>query len=188
MIPSKEVIADGILAANQKIYDLNQQQQRAGSGRMGTTLVMALVRNNQIAIAHVGDSRLYRFSAAKGLEQLTIDHEVGQREIQQGVDPNIAYSRLDAYQLTQALGPRNTDFVSPDIQFINLQEDTIFILGSDGLTDNDFLETNWKTHVAPMLDSEADLHRGVAQLIDLANEFNGHDNITAIAIRVLVQG
>ena len=79
---------------------------RSGSGRMGTTLVMAVVVNHQVVVAHVGDSRLYRLTRQKGLQQITVDHEVGQREIQRGIDPDIAYSRPDAYQLTQALGPR----------------------------------------------------------------------------------
>ncbi len=43
--------------------------------------------------------------ASRGLQQVTVDHEVGQREIQRGVDPETAYLRPDAYQLTQALGP-----------------------------------------------------------------------------------
>ena len=187
MLPDEGSIRQAVLSANQAIYDLNQEDRRSGSGRMGTTLVMALVNNDQIAVAHVGDSRLYRFTQSQGLEQITVDHEVGQREIQRGQDPKIAYSRPDAYQLTQALGPRPENFVQPDIQFLAIEEDSLFILASDGLTDNDLLENHVSSHLEPLLNSEADLNQGVQELIALGNDYNGHDNITAIVIQAIVK-
>lgn len=186
-LPSEEVIRTGVMLANQAIYTLNQQNDRSGSGRMGTTLVLMLVQDTQAAIAHVGDSRLYRFSRRRGLEQLTVDHEVGQREIQRGVEPAIAYARPDAYQLTQALGPRDDSFVNPDVQFIELNEDLLLLLCSDGLTDNNLLDKYAETHLLPLLSFQTNLEQGVNQLIDLANEHNGHDNITAIVVRTKVR-
>jgi protein phosphatase len=186
-LPSEGTIREAILQANEVIYDINQQEMRKGSSRMGTTLVMAMIYDTEVAVAHVGDSRLYRFSREGGLEQITLDHEVGQREINRGVEPEIAYGRPDAYQLTQALGPRDENFVMPDIQFFNLSDDTLLILASDGLTDNQLLENNWQTHLEPLLDKQANLELGVNKLIDLANQYNGHDNITAIVIRALVK-
>ena len=186
-LPSEDSIREAIHLANKAIYDTNQQNARSGSGRMGTTLVLVLVEDTKVAIAHVGDSRLYRLSRKLGLEQVTVDHEVGQREIQRGVEPTLAYSRPDAYQLTQALGPRDEQFVRPDVQFIELNEDTLLILCSDGLSDNDLLETHWQTHLLPLLSSRANLDQGLMQLIDLANQHNGHDNITAVIIRAKVR-
>lgn len=186
-LPSEATIREAILQANQAIYDINQQEVRSGSARMGTTLVMALVRNTKVAIAHVGDSRIYCFSRSRGLQQLTVDHEVGQREIKRGVDPLMAYSRPDAYQLTQALGPRDEDYVKADVRFLELEEDSLLILASDGLTDNNVLESYWESHIAPILERQINLEEGVEALIDLANEENGHDNITVIAIAAHVQ-
>lgn len=186
-LPSEASIREAVQLANQAIYDINQKNARSGSGRMGTTLVLLLTQGNQIAVAHVGDSRLYSLSRRKGLEQVTTDHDVGQREIQRGVEPSIAYARPDSYQLTQALGPRDEHFVNPDVQFLEMNEDTLLLLCSDGLADNDLLETHWRTHLEPLLSSQANLERGVAQLIDLANQYNGHDNITALAIRMKVR-
>ncbi len=185
--PGEESIRESIRLANQAIYDVNQEDARSGIGRMGTTLVMVLVQNTKVAIAHVGDSRLYRLSRKRGLSQVTVDHEVGQREIQRGVEPSIAYGRPDAYQLTQALGPRDEYFVNPDVQFLELNEDTLLILCSDGMSDNDLLETHWQANVAPLLSSRTNLDQGVSQLIDLANQHNGHDNITVLAIRAKVR-
>lgn len=186
-LPEKEAILEGVLAANQKIYDINQQNDRSGSGRMGTTLVMALVRDTKVAIAHVGDSRIYRITRKHGIEQLTTDHEVGQREIQRGVEPAVAYARPDAYQLTQALGPRSNNFVKPDINFLEINEDTLLLLCSDGLSDNDLLETHFQTYLTPLISSKADLDRGLQELIDFANHHNGHDNITGLLVRLKVR-
>jgi protein phosphatase len=186
-LPTEAIIREAVRLANQAIYDVNQQDARSGVGRMGTTLVLVLVQDTQVAVAHVGDSRLYRVTRKRGLEQLTVDHEVGQREISRGVEPAIAYSRPDAYQLTQALGPRNENFINPDVQFMELNEDTLLVLVSDGLSDNDLLEHNWHTYLEPLLSSRANLESGVSDLVDLANQYNGHDNITAIAIRAKVR-
>jgi protein phosphatase len=113
-----------------------------------------------------------------------VDHEVGQREIQRGVEPAIAYARPDAYQLTQALGPRGSKDVVPSITSLPVMEDMLLLLCSDGLSDNDVLEHHVTTHVEPLLRSRHDLEEGVSQLIDLANEQNGHDNITALVVRL----
>ena len=185
LLPTEDAIREAVLLANQAIYDMNEQDARSGVGRMGTTLVMVLLQSTHVAVAHVGDSRLYRLSHKQGLEQVTVDHEVGQREILRGIEPEIAYGRPDAYQLTQALGPRDKNFINPDVQFLELHEDTLLLLASDGLSDNDLIEQHWHTHLEPLL-TEASLERGVSDLIDLANQYNGHDNITAVAIRVRV--
>ena len=186
-LPARDIILQSVKLANQAIYEVNQQQGRTGNGRMGTTLVLVLIQDTNIAVAHVGDSRLYKFTRKQGLEAVTQDHDVGQREIQRGVEPEIAYSRLDAYQLTQALGPRNEDFIKPDLQFLEINEDTLLLLSSDGLTDNDLVEKHCHTHLEPLIGSRANLERGVNDLIDLANQHNGHDNITAVAIRAKVR-
>ncbi|MGJ3251446.1 MAG: serine/threonine phosphatase [Elainellaceae cyanobacterium] len=183
-MPTEDMLREAIYLANQKIYELNQVNACHGSGRMGTTLVMLLVQDTKAAIIHVGDSRLYQLTRKRGLEQMTIDHEVGQREISRGVEPSMAYARPDAYQLTQALGPRDETFINPDIQFIDISEDTLFVLCSDGLTDNDALENHSIEYLEPMLSSQANLDEGINHLIELANHHNGHDNITIILARV----
>ncbi|KYC42994.1 serine/threonine protein phosphatase [Scytonema hofmannii PCC 7110] len=186
-MPPEGDIRQAVRQANKAIYDVNQKDFRSGVGRMGTTLVMVLVYDTQVAVAHVGDSRLYRVTRKGGLEQITVDHEVGQREISRGVEPSVAYARPDAYQLTQALGPRDDNYIIPDVKFLEINEDTLFILASDGLSDNNLLTLHWQTHLHPLLSSGANLEHGVKALIDLANNYNGHDNITAVVIRAKVR-
>ncbi|PSN20495.1 hypothetical protein C7271_01965 [filamentous cyanobacterium CCP5] len=183
-LPSKETLLQGVIAANQAIYQINQANASSGSGRMGTTLVMVLIQDTRAVVVHVGDSRLYTYTRRLGLSQVTTDHEVGQREIQRGVEPAIAYARPDAYQLTQALGPRSQKDLKPEISYIDIFEDTLFLLCSDGLSDNEVIERHCDTHIEPLLRSQADLEQGVTKLISLANEQNGHDNITAILVQV----
>ncbi|BBD64126.1 protein-serine/threonine phosphatase [Nostoc commune NIES-4072] len=186
-LPTEDSIREAVFLANEAIYKLNQQDARSGVGRMGTTLVMLLIQDTQVAVAHVGDSRLYRLTRKRGLEQVTVDHEVGQREITRGVEASIAYARPDAYQLTQALGPRDENSINPDVDFFEINEDTLLLLVSDGLSDNDLIETHWQTHLEPLLSSGVNLEQGVIDLIDLANQHNGHDNITGILIRAKVR-
>ena len=186
-LPGRDRLLEAVQCANQAIYDVNQQQGRTGNGRMGTTLVLVVIQDTNVAVIHVGDSRLYKFTRKQGLEMVTQDHDVGQREIQRGVEPELAYSRPDAYQLTQALGPRNEDFIKPDVKFLEINEDTLLLLSSDGLTDNDLVEKHCHTHIEPLISSRANLERGVNDLIDLANQHNGHDNITTVAIRAKVR-
>ncbi|MGF1600481.1 MAG: serine/threonine phosphatase [Thermosynechococcaceae cyanobacterium] len=177
-----------ILAANQVIFTANEaQQSRTNQDRMGTTLVLCVIEDSQVHFAHVGDSRMYALTGSRGLEQLTVDHEVGQQEIQRGVNPVVAYRRPDAYQLTQAIGPRQNREVSPDINAFTITEDTLLLLCSDGLTDNGLLETHASTHLVPLLRKEVGLQQGVSQLVNLANQYNGHDNVTVLAIRIKVQ-
>ncbi len=183
-LPDQTSITSGILFANNTLYQTNLSHSRSGNGRMGTTLVMALLQNTKCAIAHVGDSRIYRISRKHGLEQLTLDHEVGQREINRGVEPEIAYSRPDAYQLTQALGPRGNNLVRPEIKFMDITEDCLLLLCSDGLSDNDLLEKHWQTYLQPLISSSTNLDNGLFQLIEFADQYNGHDNITGILVRI----
>lgn len=186
-LPSEASIRAAIHAANQAVYNANEASDSLGSGRMGTTLVLVLIQNTRVVYAHVGDSRLYAYTRRQGLQQLTVDHEVGQLEVMRGVEPEIAYARPESYQLTQALGPKDNDYIYPEIAFYELQEDTLFLICSDGLSDYKLLEDHGAEKIGSLLSSRVSLEQGVNDLVHLANDLNGHDNITAIAIRAKVR-
>ena len=186
-LPEEAEVRAAINQANQAIYEKNQAEERTGSARMGTTLVMLLLKDTYAVVAHVGDSRLYRYTKRQGLQQITVDHEVGQREIRRGVDPATAYARPDAYQLTQALGPCDRDMLDPSFSYLSLTEDTLLLLCSDGLSDDGLLENHCATHIEPILRGYKDIDDGVSDLIELANEKNGHDNITALMVKLKVK-
>lgn len=185
-LPSEAVITEAVQLANQAIYEVNEKESRAGHERMGTTLVLLLLQGSEAVVAHVGDSRLYQYTRRTGLQQITTDHEVGQREMQQGIPHDIAYGRPDAYQLTQALGPRGKEDLRPSVSYLSFSEDTLLLLCSDGLSDNNLVEDHLESHIDPLLRGKKELETGINDLIDLGNEVNGHDNISAIAIRLKV--
>ncbi|MEL7331762.1 MAG: serine/threonine phosphatase [Cyanobacteria bacterium J06560_2] len=180
-LPDEKTVVEAVKLANQAIYEVNEQEGRAGHERMGTTLVVVLLQGTSAVVAHVGDSRLYRHSRRTGLSQVTTDHEVGQREIERGIDPEIAYARPDAYQLTQALGPRGKEDLAPSVSYLSFSEDTLLLLCSDGLSDNDVVEDYLDSHIDPLLRGKKTLDTGIDELVQLSNEVNGHDNITAVA-------
>ncbi len=185
-LPAAKVVTEGVKLANRAIYDINEKESRAGHERMGTTLVIVLLQGTEAMVAHVGDSRLYQHSRRVGLRQVTTDHEVGQREIQRGIPQEIAYARPDAYQLTQALGPRDSTDLKPSVSYLTFSEDTLLLLCSDGLSDNNLVEEYLKSHLDPILRGQKEIETGMDELIDLGNQVNGHDNISAIAIRAKV--
>ncbi len=185
-LPEESVVIAAVKLANQAIYDVNEQEERAGHERMGTTLVLVLLQGTNAVVAHVGDSRLYQYNRRMGLRQVTTDHEVGQREMQRGIPETVAYARPDAYQLTQALGPRDSEHLQPDVSYFQFVENTLLLLCSDGLSDNDVVENYLESHIDPLLKDKKELTSGLAELVDLANEVNGHDNISAIALQIKV--
>lgn len=185
-LPGEQKLREIIESANDAIYDRNEAEMRREVGRMGTTLVIMANYGAEVAIAHVGDSRIYQVTS-DNFFQITRDHEVANRLIDQGIDAETAYARPDAHQLTQAIGPSASFQIKPSIKFLRLSQPTLFLLCSDGLCDNDLVEQNWQTHLLPQLAERADLKTAVKALIDLANRFNGHDNITTILVNCQVE-
>jgi serine/threonine protein phosphatase PrpC len=184
-LPGKEKLKEIITIANQEVYNRNESELRRDVGRMGTTLVLLVIYGTEVAIAHIGDSRMYKVTA-DGLSQLTRDHEVANKLIDQGISEAIAFSRADAHQLTQALGPNSTESIDPTIAFFNLETPTLFLLCSDGLSDNEIVESHWQ-ELIPLLSPDSDLKAGVKSLVQLGNDLNGYDNISAILVHCLVE-
>ena len=193
-LPGEKKLNEIIGNANQAIFTKNENEKRQSLGRMGTTLVVLGIHDLDVVIAHVGDSRIYKVTnnpnpeseskpeAEPKLEQITRDHEVLNQLLDLGIEPEVAQSRPDAHQLTQALGPNPSDRLEPEIEFFTLTEPTLFLLCSDGMCDNDVVDDNWRSHLLPILNKEVDLQTGLDRLIELGNNVNGHDNLTAILV------
>lgn len=170
------------LVANESISQRNDSERRQDRQRMGTTLVMALVHAHEIYITHVGDSRVYRITRT-GCHQVTQDDDIASREVRLGY----AFYR-DAVQqpasgsLVQALGMGSSAILHPTVQRFILDEDCVFLLCSDGLSDNDRVEQYWETEIAPVLDGQIDLATVGQRLVNLGNTQNGHDNVTVALV------
>jgi len=173
-----EQIEQAVSVANDTICDQNNSQNREAQQRMGTTLVTALANNHEIYFTHVGDSRAY-WITRNGCYQLTLDDDLASRETRLGYALyRQALQKRGAGALVQALGMSSSQVLHPTTQRVVVDEDSIFLLCSDGLSDNELVEKYWETEILPILDQQTDLETVAQRLIHLANTENGHDNVT----------
>lgn len=162
---------------NASIYDsANSQPQYAG---MGTTLVVALFRDNRLSVAHIGDSRLYRLRDQK-LEQITRDHSLLQEQIDSGMLTREAARRSQNRNLvTRALGIEPK--VEAEIHTHDVLPGDIYLLCSDGL--NDMVEDEDIELTLSALG--ANLPLAANQLVQMANDNGGRDNVSVVLVKVV---
>ena len=162
--------------ANDVISQRNDDEHRHGRQRMGTTLVMALARAHEIYITHAGDSRAYWITRT-GCHQVTLDDDVASRDVRLGITLyRHALQQMYSGSLVQALGMGSSLY--PTVQRFVLDEDCVFLLCSDGLSDYDRVEQCWETEILPILDGKINVVTAGSRLIEIANTQNGHDNVT----------
>lgn len=167
-----------VCQANDLICQQNDQEQRHDRQRMGTTLVLSVVRGPEIYLAHVGDSRGYWITPA-GCYQITLDDDVASRDVRLGYGLyRDALRQPAAGSLVQALGMGPSSLLRPTVQRFFVDGDCLFLLCSDGLSDYDRVEESWQTTLLPVLEGQKSLLTASQQLIELANHQNGHDNVT----------
>jgi serine/threonine protein phosphatase PrpC len=165
-------------AANDAISQQNDSEHRAERQRMGTTLVMAQTSAHEIYITHVGDSRVY-WVTRHGCHQITQDDDLASREVRLGYTfYRFAVQQPTSGSLIQALGMASSTTLHPTTQRFILDEDSVFLLCSDGLSDHDRVEQYWQTEILPILDKQRDVQTVAEHLIEIANRQNGHDNVT----------
>ena len=152
--------------------------------RPGSTCVAVLLTHGRVAIAHVGDSRAYRWRNGK-LERLTQDHSIVNDLVMAGVmTPQDAQNHPDAHRITRALG-MSAQVVVDIKELTDLQETDRFMLCSDGLTD--LVSDEEIARILSMADP-AYLERACVALIELAKQRGGHDNVTAVIAHVVRAG
>jgi protein phosphatase len=161
--------------ANGKVLEATRESAELEG--MATTVAAILVDGDVANLAHVGDSRIYRWSEGE-MTLLTSDHSWVNEQIQTGViSPEQARSHPLRNVVTRALGGR-TDLLV-DIQALTLKSGDVLLACSDGLTtmipDED---------IAAILDrSQGDIARAARELVDEANERGGEDNITVLLLK-----
>ncbi len=172
------VLKSGIRAGNDAICDRNDAEGRTERQRMGTTVVLARVDGRRVHVAHVGDSRVYRVTAS-GCYQLTCDDDVASREVRLGYSLyGDAVGRSGAGALTQAMGMVTSSLLHPTVRSWFVDEDCIFLLCSDGLSDFDRVDESWVHELLPVLEGSVSLAVACQGLVEIANARNGHDNVT----------
>ncbi|MEH1902947.1 MAG: protein phosphatase 2C domain-containing protein [Nostoc sp.] len=176
-----------VAIANDKISQRNDSENRQGRQRMGTTLVMALPVAHEMYITHVGDSRAY-WITRHGCYQVTLDDDVASREVRLGYAIyREAVQQSAAGSLVQALGMGSSTSLHPTSGRFMLDEDAVFLLTSDGLSDFDRVEEYWETEILPILVGETNIVNVADRLVEIANTKNGHDNVTVALVHYQVQ-
>ncbi len=182
-----EDLEQAAAVANDKISQINDSEQRTGRQRMGTTLVMALPIAHSMYIAHVGDSRAYLITRYN-CYQLTLDDDVASREVRLGYATyRDALHQGASGSLVQALGMSPSSSLHPTAQRFILDEDCVFLLCSDGLSDFDRVEQYWDTEILPIITNGLDVVDVTEKLLEIANTKNGHDNVTIALIHYQVK-
>ncbi len=180
-------LAKYINEANDLISVRNDSEQRQERQRMGTTLVMAFSRAQEMYLGHVGDSRIYLITR-NSCHQVTVDDDLASREVRLGYAlyrDSLQYPSAGA--LIQALGMRDSNALHPNLQRYVIDDDCIFLLCTDGLSDFDRVEQQWRKIILPVLNGKQDLTTATKDLIALANTQNGHDNVTVALIHCQVK-
>ncbi len=169
-----KAMRQAICLANERIYLRGQQEEELS--RMGSTCVLAMVRNGLVYLAHVGDSRIYLLRKGGKLQQLTRDHTVVQHFVDVGLlSPEEADGHPDSHILSRALGPRA--HVEPELSEypLRMKPGDRLLLCSDGLTkmlrDKD-IEEFLLLDQRPQELSE--------HFVQVANDRGGEDNVTVL--------
>ncbi|MDE2369827.1 MAG: Stp1/IreP family PP2C-type Ser/Thr phosphatase [Burkholderiales bacterium] len=160
--------------ANRAIFNAaNANPQFAG---MGTTLVVAVFRDDHVLLGHVGDSRCYRLRAGR-LQQITRDHSLLQEQIDAGlITPEQAAYSANKNLVTRAVGVEDT--VLLETHQHEVQPGDVYLMCSDGLSD--MLDD---AGIAQVLQAHDTLESCARALIDGANDAGGKDNISVILVR-----
>ena len=170
----KEVVHEAVVFANDEI-NLHAKKHPECSG-MGTTIVMTLFHNNSVILASVGDSRIYRFRKGE-LKQVTTDHSLVQEMIDNGyMSEEEALNSTNRNLITRALGI--AEDVKVDINEQEIEKGDIYLLCSDGLSDMIVDEKIFST----LVKSHQDLKKASENLVSLAKENGGHDNVSVILV------
>jgi len=168
-------LVEAIKSANTAIHDASMS--RPEQSGMGTTIVAAAFHDNTLTVAHVGDSRLYRYRNGV-LSQVTEDHSMVQELLRRGLmTPEEARTSLNRNLVTRALGI--DPMVEVDVREQQYENGDIYLLCSDGL--NDVLTDE---QIAAALAQHPDNMDSAAQhLIAEVNANGGPDNVSIVMIR-----
>ncbi len=170
-------VHDAVAMANENVFKSSKENSRYRG--MGTTVVVLLFYDDRFTVAHVGDSRLYRFRNDE-FEQITRDHSLMQELIDRGFyTTEQARNSLNKNLVTRAIGTEES--VQVDLFEDVVHSGDIYLLCSDGLTDMVEDEVIKNT----IMNNSEDLEKIATELIHASNESGGKDNSSAILARPL---
>jgi serine/threonine protein phosphatase PrpC len=171
------VLRDAVYRANKIIFQTAQSQTHCEG--MGTTIVACMFYDNKVSIAHVGDSRAYRLRAGE-LEQLTLDHSLLQELVDRGFySVEEAQRSTNRNYVTRALGVEPA--VEVEVHEHEVLPEDVYLLCSDGLPDM-VEDEDIRLTISSI---NANLDNVGKQLIELANDHGGRDNVSVQLAQVI---
>ena len=169
-------VAALIEEANRRVFR-RASEDREASG-MGTTMTVALVEDDKVAIGHVGDSRAYLIRDGR-LQQLTDDHSLVAELVRSGkLTPQEAEAHPQRSVITRALGTEAD--VDVDTFSVEATAGDLFLLCSDGLT----TMVDDETILDAVRQNRPNLEDAAKALVNAANREGGEDNITVVFFEV----
>jgi protein phosphatase len=175
----KDALVSAIKRANAEIFEKSQNDPNLSG--MGTTCTMVVVAGSEARVAHVGDSRAYILRDGT-LTQLTDDHTLVNRMVKEGrLRPEDADRHPQRSIITRALGVDAN--VKVDYRTLQLKQGDRLLLCSDGLTSMISAGS-----IQRVLGEAADPEMAADDLVRLANDAGGEDNITVVIIDFASQG
>ena len=170
----KEAVHQAVVFANDEINQHAKKHPECTG--MGTTVVMTLFHDSKVILACVGDSRIYRFRKGE-LQQVTTDHSLVQEMIDNGyMSEEEAMNSTNRNLITRALGI--AEEVKVDVTQSDIEKDDIYLLCSDGLSDM----IDDKQIFSVLVKTRLDLERASHELVKLAKDHGGHDNVSVILV------
>jgi serine/threonine protein phosphatase PrpC len=177
--PAANQLASGIRLANRVIFEAGQSS--ASMRSMGSTIVAVLLDGDRLAIAHVGDSRVYLIRGGS-INQITDDHSLVAEQQRKGL---ISKDEADSSHLknviTRALG-QDLD-VEVDLNELDTMDGDRILLCSDGLTNMVSDE-----EILTVVTRENDPGRACGILVNKANDNGGKDNVTVVLVYLTSDG
>ena len=167
-----QLLGSSMEYANMVVYEKSKETPELQG--MGTTLEICLIYNNKAYIGHVGDSRIYRVRK-QFIRKLTQDHSYVQKLVKEGtITKEQAEHHPQKNMLMKALGCNA--FVEPDVMVKGFLKDDIIIMCSDGLSNLVDQETIYEM-------ASKNIEQGTKDLVQLAKDRGGYDNITVVIIK-----
>lgn len=171
---ARERLMNALLVTNEAIY--RHAVEHPECNGMGTTVVCALMDEQGGVLAHVGDSRIYLYSA-DGLMQQTEDHTLVNELVKSGqITSEQAAIHPQRNVIMRALGTEKD--VRVDLGEFHWEQNDVILLCSDGLTSRVS-----KTQIESTLGSQLSLKEQVDALVQQALDAGGDDNVTVVAVR-----
>ena len=161
--------------ANRSIY--NAASSNAQYSGMGTTLVVGVFQGAKLILGHIGDSRCYRLRAGE-FTQITRDHSLLQEQIDAGL-LTVEQAATSTYKnlVTRALGV--DDMVMLELNEYDVEAGDIYLMCSDGLSD--MVED---PEIGSVLLGQQSMDQMAEQLVAVANDHGGRDNISVLLVLV----